>query len=130
MKLSFLVIAFALSSAAMAQSDSQKCFSIKNNLDRKYCMDKYLESVKDKMTAELKSLNGEIAPAAKVEKTAEIQNSIQMKKDQLALTSSEISLYEKHLTDVASLKDAAPAAAVEAPKKDKKKIKLPFGIKL
>lgn len=127
MKLSLVILSLFISSMAFSQTDPQKCFSITNNLDRKYCIDKYLESLKDKLTAEKKAWNGQIAPAAKAARVAELETSIQSKKDHMTLITSEIALYENQLRDVSSLADAAPAKVEE---KKKKKIKLPFGIKL
>lgn len=126
MKLSFILLSFAISTAAFAQTDPSKCFSITNNLDRKYCLDKYLESVKDKLAAEKKGWNGALDPAAKSSKLKELDTSVQTKKDQINLMNAEIALYETHAKDVAALQDAAP----KKEKKKKKKNKLPFGIKL
>lgn len=128
MKVSVFAIALVMSSSVLAQADAQKCFSIKNNLDRKYCIDKYLETVKDGMTAEKKAWKGQIASDAKAQRTSDLETVIQMKKDQAALIASEVTLYEKHLTEVAALKETAPVVKKKKEKKkEKKKI---FGIKL
>ena len=126
MKLSLVLLSLIISSAAFSQTDPSKCFSISNNLDRKYCLDKYLESVKDKLSAEKNGWKGEMDPASKAAKVKELETALQTKKDQISLMNSEISLYENHLKDVTALKDAAP----KKEKKKKKKNKLPFGIKL
>ena len=130
MKLSLVILSLLISSTAFSQTDPQKCFSITNNIDRKYCIDKYLESLKDKLSAEKKSWNGQLAPAAKAARIAELEVAVQSKKDQMALITSEIALYESQTKEVAALTDAVAAAPKQEKKKEKKKIKLPFGIKL
>ena len=72
-----------------------------------------------------------MAGAAKVARTESLQAEIQSKKDQAGLISAEVALHEKHLQDLAAVKETTPAPAA-APKKEKKKEKkkFPFGIKL
>lgn len=125
---SAIALALLASTSLFAQSNPQNCFGIRNTIDRKYCMDKYLESVKDKMAAEKKSWGTAVAADMKDSKTEAMNTDIQAKKDQKALLDAEIALTEKHLADLAAMQVAAAPAPVKK-KKDKKKIKL-FGIKL
>lgn len=124
----WIVIALSLSSVAFAQSNPQDCLKVKNNLDRRYCLDKYLESVKTKNDAEKKSWGKALPQATKNEKTAAIEADIQSKKEWMKLIESEIALSEKQLADLKAV--PAAAATVAAPKKEKKKKKGGFRIKL
>lgn len=126
MKHAFFIIAIVLTSTVKAQPSSQNCFNITNNIDRKYCIDKYLESVKNKLAAEKKTWSAGLASKVKDTRTEALNSEILAKKDQKAMVEAEISMTEKHLADLNSVAVAAPK------KKDKKKDKkkLPFGIKL
>lgn len=129
MKFYFVVLALLISSSAFSQIDPQKCYSTQNKIDRKYCLDKYLESVEVKLASDKKAWGSTITPESKDEKIAALKTSIESKKDQLTIVSSEIALHEKQMADL----NVLPAAAAAAPmkkEKDKKKNKLPFGIKL
>lgn len=119
-------LVFVLSTSAFAAAP-QDCLKIKNNLDRRYCVDKYLETVKDGYSAESKTWSNGISQTDKDSKITNVQDDITSKKDYLTLLQNEIALEEKHLE---ALKAAPIAAApVEAPKK-KKKDKGLFRIKL
>ncbi len=127
MKFSFVVLAITISVSAFSQTDPQKCYTTQNKIDRKYCLDKYLESVELKLAADKKAWGASLAPATKEEKAAALKASIESKKDQLSIVSSEIALFEKQMAELT----AVPAATAAAPKKkEKKKPKFPFGIKL
>lgn len=116
-----------IASSSFAATSPQDCLKIKNTLDRKYCLDKYLETVKDAHAAEKKAWGAGIAAADKETKTATIEESIAAKKEYITLLQSEIALDEKQLEAVKAV-PVAPAAA-PAPKKEKKK-KKGFRIKL
>lgn len=118
-----IVSLLALSSFA-ATTSPQDCLKVKNTLDRKYCLDKYLETVKDAQATEKKTWAKGLSFADKDSKTASVEAAIASKKEYVSLMQSEIALDEKHLE---ALK-AVPVAA--APKKEKKKKKKGFRIKL
>jgi hypothetical protein len=123
----FVIFALLLTTTTSLFAQSEKCFVIADAIDRKYCIDKYLQTVKAKLAAEKKTWAPGLAGAVKVKKMEALQNDIQAKKDQVSLVNSEIALYDQHLVDLAAVK-----ATVAAPKKKEKKEKkkLPFGIKL
>lgn len=126
----WIIIALSLSSlASFAQTAPQECLKVQNNLDRRYCLDKYLESVKTKNDAEKKSWGKGLPQATKDQKSAAIESDIAAKKELMKLMESEIALSEKQLSDLKSL----PVTAEAAPKKkkeEKKKKKGGFRIKL
>lgn len=130
MKLVLLAFLLSVTSSLFAQ-DSQKCISIADEIDRKYCIDKYLQTVKTKLAAEKKTWSNGLAGDAKVAKTEVLQAEIKAKKDHAALVASEVALHETQLQELAAVKELTPAP-VAAPKKEKKKEKkkFPFGIKL
>ena len=130
MKFAMFIIALAATSSVFAQPAPQNCFTISNNIDRKYCIDKYLETVKNKMAAEKKTWSAGLSGNAKDAKTEAINNEIQAKKDQKGLIESEIAMNEKHLADLTAVAVTAPAAPKKKKDKKKDKKKLPFGIKL
>lgn len=114
---------------AFAGTSPQDCFSIKNNLDRKYCMDKYLESVSSTYAGELKTWTGSgISEADKAAQTESLATTIANKRDNVALLQAEITMAEKQLESVKALTPSA--APAPAPAKKKKKSKGLFGIKL
>lgn len=129
MKRALFIIVLVATSSVFAQSNPQNCFTIKDDIDRKYCIDKYLQSVKNKMAAEKKTWGKSMTGDVKEGKIEALNAEIQAKKDQKALMDAEIALNEKHLTDLNAVAVSAPA---KKKKKDKKKDKnkLPFGIKL
>lgn len=121
------LVAIVSFSAVAATTTPQDCLKIKNSLDRKYCLDKYLESVKDTQAAEKKTWGAGLAAADKSAKETAIADSIAAKKEYINLMQSEIALDEKQLE---ALK-ATPVTAAAAPKKEKKKKKKSgFRIKL
>lgn len=130
MKLVLLAFLLSVTSSLFAQ-DAQKCITIADEIDRKYCIDKYLQAVKTKLAAEKKTWSAGLAGDAKVAKTEALQVEIKAKKDHAALVASEVALYETQLQELAAVKELTPAPAA-APKKEKKKEKkkFPFGIKL
>ena len=119
----FLLTAIVFSYASMIYAaNSQDCLKIIDSIDRKYCVDKYLQSVKEKLNAEKKTWSTGISAETKAAKTSEVEQEIQAKKDYAALINAEVSLNEKYLEElkVAAI-TAAPAPVAEAPKKKKKK---------
>lgn len=129
MKFLLFVLLASVTSSLFAQ-DAQKCFSIADDIDRKYCVDKYLQGVKTKLGTEKKSWAKGLAGDAKVAKTEALQNDIKSKKDQVALNSSELALYEVQLQELSAVKETVPAVAAPKKEKKKEKKKFPFGIKL
>ncbi len=126
---SAIALALLASTSLYAQTNAQNCFTIKDSIDRKYCIDKYLQSVKNNMAAEKKSWGTAVAADVKESKTEAINADIQAKKDQKSLLDAEIALQEKHLADLSGMQVAAAAAPAKK-KKEKKKKKNVFGIKL
>lgn len=124
MKLIMSLIAVVFSMNVFA-ANPQDCFKIKNGLDRKYCMDKYLETIKDKLKAEKTTWKNGLTAKDKATKAKAFNEDIQARKDYMALMQSEIEIHEKLVAELDATKVAAPAA----PKKEKKKKNL-FGIKL
>jgi hypothetical protein len=129
----FILFSFLLSitSSLFADATSEKCFSISDEIDRKYCIDKYLQTVKAKLATEKKTWAKGLPGDAKIAKTEALEAELQAKKDQSALVAAEIALHEAQLKDLAAV--AALTPAVAAPKKKEKKKdkpKFPFGIKL
>ncbi len=123
----FVLFAFLLtaSTSVLAQAN---CFTIQDSIDRKYCIDKYLQTLKTKLNADKKAWGASLAANVKADKLAATQSEMQMKKDQIGLINSELSLYDQHLADLNGMKETV---AVAAPKKEKKKEKKKlFGIKL
>lgn len=114
----------ALSFNALA-SNAQDCMKIKNNLDRRYCNDKYLESVKNGHSAERSAWDKSgVAEDTRTARALALETDMQAKKDYITTLQSEVALTEKHLSDLKSAKATAVAAApapAEAPKKKKKK---------
>lgn len=115
---SFLTLSFALSAA----TNPQDCLKQKKNLDRRYCLDSYLETVKETYDADRKAMANGIPTAAKEEKITMTEQELQAKRDYLNLVKTEIEMQEKYLEDVRNAKvatTAAPAAPVEQKKKKK-----------
>lgn len=127
MKLFVFALATLVSASAFAVAEN--CLIQKNNLDRKYCMDKYLETVKDKMKAEKKTWGTGLTQTDKETKVEATEMELQAKKDYLNMVQNEIALTEKHLQDLNAAQVAVAAAPVKKEKKKKEKKKL-FGIKL
>jgi hypothetical protein len=128
MKFLMTGIVVLIASSAFAATPAQDCLKVKNSLDRKYCLDKYLETVKDAHASEKKSWGAGLAAADKDTKTSSMEESIAAKKEYINLMQSEISLDEKQLEALKATPVAATAAP--APKKEKKKKKGGFRIKL
>ncbi len=112
-----LISAFSLSAFSATPQD---CLKEKRSLDRKYCLDKHLETVKEMLSAEKKTWSNGLAPADKEAKTSTVEDGIAAKKEMLSMMQSEIALEEKHLDNLKAVPATAVAATV-APKKKKKK---------
>lgn len=121
MKFLIAGIVTLIASSAFAATAPQDCLKTKNTLDRKYCLDKYLETVKDAHASEKKTWATGLAAADKETKTATMEDSIAAKKEYINLMQSEIALDEKQLEALKAAPVAATAAPVAAPKKKKKK---------
>lgn len=106
---------------AYAAQTPQECLNIQNNLDRRYCLDKHLESIKINYANEQKSWSAGVTESAKATGIANLTNTITAKKDHIALLQNEMLMAEKQLE---TLKSASIAAApAPAPAKKKKKDK-------
>jgi hypothetical protein len=125
MKFLIFGLTSVLSLSAFSASP-QECLKVKSNLDRRYCFDKYLETIKDSHASEKKTWAGGITAADKETKEASIADAIAGKKELLNLMQSEIALDEKQLEAV----KAAPVTAAAAAPEKKKKKKGGFRIKL
>ena len=129
----FILFAFILSTtlSAFADATSEKCFSIPDEIDRKYCIDKYLQAVKVKLNTEKKTWAQGLPGGAKAAKAETLEAELQSKKDQALLVAAEIALHETQIKDLAAVKELTPAVAAPKKKEKKKdKPKFPFGIKL
>lgn len=117
----FLIVGLiALFSLSAFSAVPQDCLKEKKSIDRKYCLDKYLETIKDVHASEKKTWSNGLAAADKEAKAASVQDAIAAKKEMLTMMQSEIALEERHLDALKSVPEAAVAATV-APKKKKKK---------
>ncbi len=112
------LLAMSVSSFAAA-TNPQDCMKQKKALDRRYCMDTYLEAVKEGYDAERKTFAAGIPEKTRSTKVAAAEHEIAAKKDYLNLLVNELQLQEKYLQDV----KVAKIAAAPAPKKEKKKKK-------
>lgn len=112
-----LISTFSLTAFSAAPQD---CLKEKRSLDRKYCLDKHLESIKEVHATEKKTWSNGLAAADKEAKASSVENSIAAKKEMLSMMQSEIALEEKRLDTLKAVPAAAVAATV-APKKKKKK---------
>jgi hypothetical protein len=111
----------SLSSAFAATTNPLECLKQKKALDRRYCLDSYLESIKDAYDAEVHSMSNGITEANKNARIAALQDEIAAKQDYLNNVKSEIELEQKLLDDVKNAKiAAAPAPVPPKPKKKKK----------
>jgi hypothetical protein len=121
MKFLIALSVFAVASSFAATTNPQDCLKQKKNLDRRYCLDSYLETVKDTYDAEAKNLAKGVPAATKTAKVTSIEQEIQAKKDYMNLIKSEIELQEKHLETVKNAKVAGNAPAKKEKKKKKDK---------
>lgn len=112
---------FVIASSAFAATAPQDCMKIKNSLDRRYCTDKYLESVKDSYSSESKTWSAGISQTDKDSKITNVQDDLASKKDYINMLQNEIALEEKHLEALKAAPIAATAAPVEVKKKKKHK---------
>lgn len=114
--------------AATPAANPQDCLKQKKALDRKYCLDTYLETVKETYDAENAAIAQGLPEKTKAERVAATEADITAKRDYLNLVKTEIELQEKHLETLKSAKVAAAPAPVV--KKEKKKKHKGFRIKL
>ena len=124
-----LFAALFAASLAHAATAPQDCLKVSDSLDRKYCMDKYLQSVKVQYDSEKKTWDKGLSADAKQARTDTLSGEVSAKKEYIALLQSEIALAEQQLASLNGVATTAPATAAPK-KKEKKKNKLPFGIKL
>lgn len=111
----------AMSFSLAASTNPQDCLKKTKALDRRYCLDSYLETVRDTLATDRQALANGIPEATKTAKVTATEQEINAKKDYMNLIKTEIELQEKYLEEVKAAKIATTAAP--APKKDKKKKK-------
>lgn len=111
----------AMSFSIAASTNPQDCLKKTKALDRRYCLDSYLETVKDTLATDRQALANGIPEATKTAKVTATEQEINAKKDYMNLIKTEIELQEKYLEEVKVAKIATTAAP--APKKEKKKKK-------
>lgn len=111
----------AMSFSLAASTNPQDCLKKTKALDRRYCLDSYLETVKDTLATDRQALANGIPEATKTAKVTATEQEINAKKDYMNLIKTEIELQEKYLEEVKAAKIATTAAP--APKKEKKKKK-------
>ncbi len=120
---SLFVMSFSAISATPTAANPQDCLKHKRTLDRKYCLDSYLETVKENYDAETSAMANGLPEKTKAERVAATEQDITAKRDYMNLIKAEIELEEKHLEQLRNAKIAATAAPVAAPEKKKKKHK-------
>lgn len=116
--------------ASTAPVTSQECLKITNSIDRRYCLDKHLEKIKETYEADKKTWSAGVTEEAKNTNIDSLNVSIAAKKDHIALLQSEMALAEQQLATIKSTTVVAAAPAAEAPaakkKKDKRLIRFKF----
>ena len=122
------LLTMSLTSLAAA-TNPQDCMKQKKALDRRYCMDIYLEGVKEGYDAERSAMANGLADKTRAEKIATTEQDIAAKKDYMNLLKTELELQEKYLEEVKAAKVSSDAP-VAAPAKKKKKKHKGFSIKL
>lgn len=115
---SLLVMSF---SALAATTNPQDCMKQKKALDRRYCMDTYLETVKESHDAERKAMAQGLPEKTKAEKISAVEQDIAARKDYMNLLVNELELREKYLADLKGAKVAATPVKKEKKKKKKDK---------
>lgn len=126
MKFFFAAVLLAMSLTSFAAATNpQDCMKQKKALDRRYCMDSYLETVKESHDAERREMAKGLPEKTKAEKVAAVEQDISARKDYMNLMVSELELREKYLAELKGAKvTAAPAAKKEKKKKKGFRIKL------
>lgn len=119
MKLVIATSLLAMSFSLAANTNPQDCLKKTKALDRRYCLDTYLETVKETIATDRHALVNGIPEAAKTAKVTATEQEINAKKDYMNLIKTEIELQEKYLEEV----KAAKIASGPAPTKEKKKKK-------
>ena len=111
----------AMSFSLAATTNPQDCLKKTKALDRRYCLDSYLETVRDTIATDRQTLVNGLPEEAKTAKVTATELEINAKKDYMNSIKTEIELQEKYLEEVKAAKIATTAAPV--PKKEKKKKK-------
>ncbi len=130
MRILLASVLMVTSFSVAATTNPQDCMKHKKALDRRYCLDSYLETVRETHDAEKQTLAAGVPEKTKTERAAAIEQDIAAKKDYMNLMKTEIEMNEKLLENVKNAKVASSAAPVAAPKKKKKKKDKGFRIKL
>lgn len=117
-----LVMSFGLfANTPATTTNPQDCLKQKKALDRKYCLDSYLETIKENYEAENAAIAQGLPEKTKAERVAATEQELTAKRDYLNLVKSEIELEEQHLEQLKNAKIAATAAPVVKKEKKKKK---------
>ncbi|MES2528136.1 MAG: hypothetical protein V4598_13670 [Bdellovibrionota bacterium] len=111
----------AMSFSLLANTNPQECLKKTKALDRRYCLDSYLETIRDTLGTERQAMANGLPEATKTAKVTATEQEINAKKDYMNAIKTEIELQEKYLEEVKAAKVATTAAPV--PKKEKKKKK-------
>lgn len=108
---------------AFAANTPQDCLNIKNGLDRRYCLDKHLESIKEKYEADQKAWSTGVTPETKATNMDSLNAAIAAKKDHITLLQNEMAMAEKQLETLKAVNTVEAAAPAPTPEKKKKKDK-------
>jgi hypothetical protein len=121
----FLAAFFSLATAVAAPATVADCLKITDSLDRKYCLDKNLQTTKTQFAAEQKTWTKGLTGDAKTARAEALQTDVEAKREYINHLQAEIGLNEKQLADLNAVTVTAPAK-----KKKKEKKKSGFRIKL
>jgi hypothetical protein len=114
MKLIAFTLIFSLPAFAKTPQD---CVQIADKIDRKYCVDKHIQSVKKQHDTEKQSWATGLTADAKAAKIKTLKTEIEQKSEHMKLLQAEIGLSTEQLKSV----EAVTVKAAAAPKKKKKK---------
>lgn len=116
---SLFIITTILSLSAFAQTKTpQDCLKQADRIDRKYCIEKYIDAISKAQAAEKKTWEAGLPQADKDKKIEQFKADVANKKDLIDILNQELALSQKHVADLESVKVLQPQAA---PKKKKKK---------
>jgi len=104
-----------------AVSTPEECLKVQNALDRRYCLDKHIESTNVAYKLQEEAWSKGVTQEVKDENSATLNTIIAMKKDQINLLNTEIAMAERHLESLKTANIVAATAAAPAPAKKKKK---------
>ncbi len=105
----------------------QECLKITDNLDRQYCLDKNIQTLKKQLDDEKKTWSKGLTGDAKAARTEALTTDVEAKKQLIHHIQKEINLSQEQLTALSSVAITAPAAPA---KKEKKKEKKKGGLRI